>query len=294
MPVVKDFDARLYEDGNASKFYLVFCARRSVGQTGLPGHAYVVWGKEDAAAQLSSQEAFGFYNNAASPIGVVLGRDVPGELRDEAVKPAPSQLVLGRLIVQILQADYELARAEQVKWHTEDYNLYKRNCISFASAVAGVIGLRGIPPEVAEWPADYFVSLADQAKSRSTGRWKSSDAAGRFVLDIAGPAVQWTERSVTGSLTKSVIASAGPQANSCRIERPNTNDVLGFLGFLDATLRAEILAAGPQPSYLILRFKDGSVEGEWHGLLVKKKANGRLEALVQPSQVPAKMFTFAI
>lgn len=293
MTIVKSFDARLYEDGNPSKFYLVFCARRSAVPTGLPGHAYLVWGKEDAADQMSSQEAFGFYHNAASPIGVVLGRDVPGELRDEAIKPAPSQLVLGRLIVQVLKPDYEMARAEQAKWKTEDYNLYKRNCISFASAVGSAIGLKGIPPEVAEWPADYFVSLVDQATSRSNGQWMSSDAAGRFALDIAGPAVRWTERSAAGNLAKSVVAKAGPHANSCRIERSNTDDVLGFLGFADATLREEILAAGPQASYLILRFTDGIVEGEWHGLIVKKKANGRLDALIQPSQVPAKMFTFA-
>lgn len=288
---VKSIDGRLFESGDASKYFVVFCTRRSGDISSKPGHAYVVWGKEDAGAQMSVAQAFGFYPD--SPSGsMVLGMNVPGQLKDEAFNSSPT-LLTGRLIVRVDKVAFDRSRSEQDKWKTGDYNLYQRNCISFASAVAEDIGLVGLPGSVTEWPADFFADLVSKVRTRLGGTWSSSDDSHRFGLTIDGPKINWTERSATGSLTKAITAKAAANENSIRLERPNTDEVLSLLGFSDAALRAEILAAAPQPSYLILRpTSDGLLGGEWHGLVVKKKANGHLDSLVQPVSVPAKQFAF--
>ena len=288
-PLLKTVDARTFTDPSGAKYFAVFCARKSPDVT-LPGHAYVVWGKEDPATGMSSQEAFGYYNKVAT-LEMILGADVPGELRDESIKPMPS-LVTHRLIVSIDKDVFDESLGEKAKWATGDYNLYKRNCISFSAAVARDIGLSGVPAEADTLPAIYLADLISSATPSKAGSWNSSDPGKRFGLTIDGPAVRWTERSGVNELRKDVTARKGPDKQSFIIERPNSDDVLRFLGFSDATLRAEIIAAGPRPSFMIVRSKQGALEGEWHGLVVKKKANGHLDALVQPEQVPAKPFTF--
>jgi hypothetical protein len=289
-PTLKTIDARTYEDPSGAKYFAVFCARQSPDVT-LPGHAYVVWGKEDPIAGMSSQEAFGYYNKVAT-LDMVLGEDVPGELRDESIKPMPS-LITHRIIVKIDKEAFDESLQEKIKWKTGDYNLYKRNCISFSAAVAHDIGLTGVPVEADIFPATYSADLISAVRTPNGGNWDSTDASQRFALSVDGPSIAWTERSVTGSLKRDVVAKKGPDKNSFLIERPNTDEVLKVLGFADASLRAEILASSPKSSYIIVRKKQDKLEGEWHGLLVKKKPNGRLDSIVQPAQVPAKFFVFA-
>jgi hypothetical protein len=289
-PLLKTIDARTFAEASGAKYFAVFCARKSPDVT-LPGHAYVVWGKEDPATGMSSQEAFGYYNKVAT-LDMIFGADVPGELRDESIKPMPS-LVTHRLIVSIDRDAFDEALGERAKWATGDYNLYKRNCISFSAAVARDLGLVGVPSEADTLPATYLSDLIATVNPSNSGNWNSSDLGKRFGLSIDGPAVRWTERSGASDLQKNVTAKRGPDKRSFIIERPNTDDILRFLGFSDAALRAEIIAAGPRSSFMIVRPKQGDLEGEWHGLIVKKKPNGRLDALVQPEQVPAKFFPFA-
>jgi hypothetical protein len=64
-PAVVERDAR--RDKSASGHYLVFCARESPN-VGLPGHAFVVWGKDNEEKQLCSVEAYGFYPKQARGI----------------------------------------------------------------------------------------------------------------------------------------------------------------------------------------------------------------------------------
>ena len=47
---LRSVDGRYTPDIDASKYFIVFCARKSDNALAKPGHAFVVWGKEDANA----------------------------------------------------------------------------------------------------------------------------------------------------------------------------------------------------------------------------------------------------
>lgn len=114
-----------------SGFYVVFCAR-----DGLPGHAFVVWGREDPSQQASSQDAFGLYS-AKGGKALTLGT-VPGEIRSEAVR-SPTI----RLIVRVTQREYGDTRKILEDWAAKgEYKLAEHDCVSFIEAVAKSIGLQ--------------------------------------------------------------------------------------------------------------------------------------------------------
>ncbi len=286
----RSLDSRFTVDADGSNYYVVFCARRSDNVATKPGHAFVVWGKEDTGAAMSSQRAFGFYPEEGNGLKAIFAT-VPGKLTDEAIKATPSNLLTARIIVRTNKQAFEASQSQIEKWKTSDYNLYERNCISFAKSVAMELSLKGFPPDTAELPPTYFERLITEVNTAFGGNWKSTDAPGRFRLKIAGPNVEWTEYG-TGSLTKSSNATSASSSSQLRIERPNTDDVLTFLGFSNASLRAEILAKGPAPSFILLKRDGNKCVGEWHGLLVKKLANGHLDQIIQPGQNTPKFFDF--
>ena len=57
-PLVKVIDLRL-DRTKATGLALVFCAREKSIATRSPGHAFVVWAREDSARQLTKIDAFG-------------------------------------------------------------------------------------------------------------------------------------------------------------------------------------------------------------------------------------------
>ena len=291
--LLREIDNRFQPESGASKYFIVFCARKTDNPIAKPGHAFVVWGKEDAAAGMSSQIAFGFYPKNDISTDAILGTDVPGSILNEATKPETSSLLTSRIIVRVDKSTFEKSQLQINIWRTADYNLYAKNCISFARAVADEIGIRGTPTDVGQFPADYFSAFVVGAQSAFGGNWRSNDAPKRFALKINGPNIEWTESSSTGGvLVKNVQPAISSTGIAVRVERQNTDDVLQFLGFSNPTLRAEIIARNPEPSFLLLRRVDDTLAVEWHGLLVKKLANGHLESIVQPSQMPAKSFVF--
>ena len=78
------------------------------------------------------------------------------------------------------------------------------------------------------------------------------------------------------------------------LQRPNDDAVLQFLGFADAALRSQILAAKPEPSTLALTRAGDVINAVWRGLLVTKKPNGSLDKIVQPSAGVPKNFVFQV
>lgn len=289
---VRTVDSRYQADSGPDKYFIVLCARKSENPASKPGHAFVVWGREDAAAGMSSQVSFGFYPKDGNTADAVLGENVPGELKAEAVSSGAPSLLTARVILRVDKATFDATLKEIDKWKTVDYNLYALNCISFAQAVASEMGLVGIPAPVDQLPANYFAALAESLETAYGGAWQSNDAGARFSLKIDGPSVRWTENGPAGAHEVTVQTDAGSSKSAIRIERANTDTVLQFLGFSSAGLRAEILASSPQASFLVLKRSGQTLTGEWHGLLVKKLANGKLDSLIQPSQMPAKAFTF--
>ena len=288
--VLKALDSRFKADPGDSNYYVVLCARRSDNAATKPGHAFVVWGKEDAELGMSSQRSFGFYPEEGSGFKAVFST-VPGNLINEATRFSPSALLTARIILRVDKQTFEASQIEIERWQTSDYNLYKRNCISFAKAVASQLALQGFPSDQAELPSDYFEQLISGVSTAFGGNWKSMDAAGRFALKISGPDIAWTEYGA-GSLSKTAVAHSTSNSIQLRIERQNTVEVLTFLGFSSPSLRAEILAKNPEPSYLLLKRNGNKCTAEWHGLLVRKLPNGGLNQIVQPSQSTAKHYEF--
>lgn len=288
--LLKTLDARVAPDQSASRYFVVICARRSDNPL-RPGHAFVVWGKEDAAAGMSSQIAFGFYPKDGNTTDVLLGNDVPGQVLNEALQHAPSSLLTARVIAQVNKSAFDQSQREIERWKTADYNLYEKNCISFVGAVSSAIGLIGVPTDVAKRPPDYFENLVAMVDTSFGGVWQTDDPSHRFAFAIIGSKVVWTEKASDGSLLqKQVETSNSSSISSLRVDRENTDDVLQFLGFSSPQLRAEILAKKPEPSFVEIKRSGTSLSCVWHGLLVKKLANGHLDQIVQPSQGTPKNF----
>lgn len=289
--VSRSLDARFRPDDKSGRYFIVIAARRP----DLPspsGHAFIVWGREDSSAQMSSQVKFGFYPKEGVDMQTVLGSDVPGDIVAESLESTNYQRISGRLIVQVNKEDYENAQSRIAVWKTSDYNLYSKNCISFAKDVASTIGLRGADIPVDQLPANFFTAMVQGVSTRFGGNWQSSDSAGRFRVEIDGPRVVWTEKGANGQYVVTVHTATVSTPSEIRIERANDEATLTFLGFSSAALRAQILARGAQPSYFSFRRNGDQLIGDWHGLLIKKRADGSLESIVQPKDQPAKIFTF--
>ena len=157
------------------------------------------------------------------------------------------------------------------------------------------------PPPLGNTPSDLFGFASEpiqkeiQVGAPFNGTWKSNDATKRFELTVSGSTAQWLERRPNGAvLTRAAkLMATMSGGNVYRIERANDDEILQFLEFPDAFLRQEILAANPQPSFILLTRQGDKIIGEWHGLLVKKKANGHLESIVQPKDMTGKNFEFS-
>ena len=160
--IVRSLDKTTVLDSSGDKYFVVFCSRDSDNVTTLPGHAFVVWGKESSASATSQIDAeFGFYPaEGANPLNVAFGHDVPGDLKNEAMQPASytSGLLTSRLIVQVDNGPYNASKGEMTTWSTSDYNLYKQNCISFAAAIASDLGLT-VPTTSVLLPETFIKSL---------------------------------------------------------------------------------------------------------------------------------------
>jgi hypothetical protein len=138
---------------------------------------------------------------------------------------------------------------------------------------------------------DSTVTLLDGA----SGKWETTDGDRRFLLEITGPSVKWTERGTTNTtpgatLTRTVTLSAS--GGRLRIERPNDSEVLTFLGFRTQSLRDAILAHNPQPSFISFTRSGNTLSAEWNGLTVTKNPDDSLREVVQPGVRPPRAFTF--
>lgn len=124
------------------------------------------------------------------------------------------------------------------------------------------------------------------------GKWESTDATGRWRLEFSDGAVKWTETGTAGSLSRTVpVHNALGFTAGLRIERPNDDEVLTFLGF-GPSIRSQISASSPKPSYMVLFWKDGILSARWSGLLVTKDSKNQLKEIKQPGDTPWKPYEF--
>ncbi|QRY55974.1 hypothetical protein [Sphingobacterium siyangense] len=121
------------------------------------------------------------------------------------------------------------------------------------------------------------------------GTFKTAFPEERFTLDVQGKKVKWTEKNPSGAtLAKEATIIELPDGK-LKIERPNTEDVLTFLGF-QPSLRAEITARKPEASFIVFYRNNDKLVAEWNGITATKDNNAHLKELIQPGTRPAKIY----
>lgn len=292
---VKTLD--LTSKSDQSKYFVVLCGRNN----SVTGHAFIVWGKEDVAAQQSIIEgAFGLYSKNSgsssadgSAIFKAFFSKVPGEIADEFYKGSLTQDLI-RLIIQVDKADYDKSFAIKNTWEgRNDYQIIENDCITFATEVTKSLGLTIPVRELTDRPwkyVDKFLSSNNQSDFLS-GVWESSDPIKRFKLEITKMNCIWTERTQSGQTIVKTM-EIKKENGIYKIYRPNDNEVLTFLGYQN-TIRSQILARGANPSYIDIKRIDGkNLQGLWNGIIIIKDASANLKEIKQPGSTPAKQFNF--
>ncbi|MVZ97926.1 hypothetical protein EUU23_09425 [Sphingorhabdus sp. IMCC26285] len=245
-----------------------------------PGHVFFCI--EMHLASGIKEDCFGFYpEDGANPL------DGPGVITNEFNKPAIG--VVEHSFRHRISSSGRRAIYALLPGYTDaNYRLATINCIDFVSAIAGAAGLKLPPRTNITLPREVVSGLRSLYWN---GGWQSEDVQTRFQLEIVAPNVDWTERNAAGQMLL-VPAQFAPTDDQIKIERDNTLDVLAHIGF-QPNVADQITAAGPRPSYLVLRRIDGRIEGEWSGLIATKDAAGNLEELKQPGTTPSKPFGFS-
>lgn len=137
---------------DAPRQWVVFCGRNA--SIGSPGHAFVVWIREDDKIQQTVVEAFGFYpNDGTGAFGAV-----EGDLRDEGLGALVN--CTHRLKVEVDARQFARSRRAIDRYKTADYSLWSRNCISFSAQVARDAGLKQVPVRTkTTFPSDWMTEL---------------------------------------------------------------------------------------------------------------------------------------
>lgn len=291
-PVSKIVDLR--SKNGANNYFIVFCARSN----SLSGHGFVVTGVEDNTKQLSSVGAFGLYPVKDGDLFKSAFATVPGNIVDEYARDLENatgnmQAEMSRFILKVDEEEYNLVEISRKTWASRnDYKLLENDCVTFVMEVASRLGLTIPDRSEGIVPWKYLAKLADANNQGNflNGRWESITPKKRFILEIKKNICTWIERSDAGTeISRPVVIVTIDK--KYRIERPNDDAILIFLGF-QSGLRAEILANNPEPSYLVLQRTGATLTGEWHGLLAKKDNNAHLSQLVQPSKMEGVLYTF--
>lgn len=122
-----------------------------------------------------------------------------------------------------------------------------------------------------------------------SGIWDSGPPENRFVLEFNGNKVMWSEKNPDGQTLKKEATLSHLDDGTMKIERANTEDVLAHLGF-QSELRTEILARGPQNSFILLKQNGDKLTVAWNGLIATKTVAGKLDQLILPGVRPAKIY----
>ena len=130
-----------------------------------PGHAWVVFGKEDDQKKQSVVEAsFGFWpkdNGRAKLLNAVDGKVVNELLDDEKLR---AQFKIShRIILRVSKSQYDKALEEAKRWTNAEpkYQTLIQNCTHFTLAVVNATGL-DIPVDMTQFPPEYAATLAER------------------------------------------------------------------------------------------------------------------------------------
>lgn len=233
--------------------------------------------------------AYGFFPvEAADGKWTLLTGAIPGKVVQESL----NQDVQVKLTLKVSSTQYARAEVVRQAWaDKKDYKLIESDCATFVEEVAKSLGLRspdrGKLTSGTWFPSAFLLALVEMNEQSHffQGRWESSDARKRWVLEFTDADCIWTERSKTGaSLTRTVAAK--PVAGVLQIERPNDKDVLTFLDARSGVVD-QILAAGPKASFMnVTRTSASTLVVGWNGLAWELDKNDKLKTLIQPGTTP--------
>jgi len=155
------------ENDKQGKSYIVFCAKE-----GVPGHAFVGFGKEDEKKSMCTYEAWGlcpkdrtfsFLTSAviSSLTGGIYIGPFPGSLADDFLTKADAKLILS-----VNESQYDNALKIKKEWEGKSYTLLESDCVSFLIAVAKTISNLSIPPRTGydNLPVNYLIKMIDLNK----------------------------------------------------------------------------------------------------------------------------------
>jgi hypothetical protein len=143
--------------------YITFCASLASNPHGFPGHAYVVW-RKDQTADILSAFATGYVPLNPGDQIRSLYACVPGLLVPKASQNNMRNLETLTVIVD--PKTYERTRRLTSAWQATDFKAGSRDCVSFVDFIAKDIGLTTFRPGF-EYPRDHIRRLQQLNRMRT-------------------------------------------------------------------------------------------------------------------------------
>lgn len=153
--------------GSKNSFYVVLASRGGSAT----GHAFVVWGIEDARRHRTTVLALGLYPDGSSTSCSSQMRTVSGGMLDE-LKTHSFQSIDQELIVRVDEQDYKRSWQVARQWDCRhEYSLLHRDCVEFVRAVGLALGLDMPRRGVTHWTPRAYVRalLASVASDDAAG-----------------------------------------------------------------------------------------------------------------------------
>jgi hypothetical protein len=143
----------LHTQHSRNSYYVVLASRG-----GSPtGHAFVVWGIEDARQHRTTVRARGLYPDGNGANCSALVRNVPGGMLDE-LQTHSFQGIDQELIVRVDEAAYLRSWQVAQEWDCRhEFSLLSRDCVEFLRAVGLSLGLDMPRRGVTRWTPHAYV-----------------------------------------------------------------------------------------------------------------------------------------
>jgi len=151
------YDIRQPGAGESPRYWVVLMARPADLAAASPGHAFVEFGYEDEAAQMTRFEAWGFYPEADGKTF----QAVPGRIVDDVRSGSLSARTI-LVSVEVSKEAFEAARRVRQDWSDRppEYHLLSAsNCIDFVDRLARAVGLVTPARSVTQRPEEYVEAL---------------------------------------------------------------------------------------------------------------------------------------
>jgi hypothetical protein len=143
----------LHSQRSKSSFFVVLASRGGSAT----GHAFVVWGVEDARRHRTTVRALGLYPESSSNHCSSLVRNVPGGVLDE-LQTHSFQGIDQELIVRVDEAAYNRSLQVAREWDCRhEFSLFSRDCVEFLRAVGLSLGLDMPRRGLTRWTPQAYV-----------------------------------------------------------------------------------------------------------------------------------------